>query len=52
MRPNIAAKLVAGVSISKILDDVCDDLPDGEVNRQQLLNKQDIRKHKAPAEYI
>ena len=46
MRANTA---VAGVSISKILMMF---VPDGKVNRQQLLNKQDIREHKAPAEYI
>lgn len=42
VRTKIAAKLEAGVNIDRILDDIRDDIPDGKVNRQQLLKKQDI----------
>ena len=42
IRQSIALKLDSGVSIEKILDDIRDKI-DGKLNRQHLLNRQDVR---------
>ena len=42
-RKLIAAKLHEGVSIEKILDSVRDTLSDGQIGREQIVSRQDIR---------
>ena len=41
IKHKIAAKLHDAVSIEKILDDIRDSMPNGQISREQLLSRQD-----------